>query len=349
MIVAPLVLLVLAAVFVGFFLWSRRQGLVDSGSTSPGVPSRGRISLLTEAVAYVGAILILAGGVAAIGQRWNDLPLWQQVGIWATGAVFFLAVGLFVRGVPDPAAQRLVGVVWLLSVMGVTGTVVFATQDGGGPVVALQVGAATAAYAAVLWWFGKRALLGAVLFAGLVMTVVGAVGTLTGEPVPSLPVALSLWLLGLVWALLGWRRYLEPIWVSTPLGVLLALLAPSFTVGDHGWMYLVGLGTAAAAMGLSVPLRNTPLLGLGTVAMFGYVTSIVVRYFGDSLGVPAALALTGVVILVLAAVTARLVRMSHAGPKLEPQRPAGGQPEQPAPPAGEAPGQPPRRRFRKAS
>jgi hypothetical protein len=38
-------------------------------------------------------------------------------------------------------------------------------------------------------------------------------------------------------------------------------------------------------MAAAVPLRDTPLLALGTLAMFGYVTSAVIRYFHQSLGV----------------------------------------------------------------
>jgi hypothetical protein len=49
-------------------------------------------------------------------------------------------------------------------------------------------------------------------------------------------------------------------------------------------VYAVGIATAAAAMAVSVPLRNTALLALGTLAMFGYVTSAVVHYFHESLG-----------------------------------------------------------------
>jgi hypothetical protein len=71
-------------------------------------------------------------------------------------------------------------------------------------------------------------------------------------------------------------------------------------------------------MAASVPLRNTPLLALGTLAMFGYVTSVVVRYFHQSLGVPGALAITGVLILGLAVVTARLMRATHPPKPKEP-------------------------------
>jgi hypothetical protein len=88
-------------------------------------------------------------------------------------------------------------------------------------------------------------------------------------------------------------------------------------------MYAIGIATAAAAMAASIPLRNTPLLALGTLAMFGYVTSTVVQYFHRSLGVPAALAITGVLILGLAILSARLMRAAHP-PK--PNQPAAEEP-----------------------
>ena len=54
-----------------------------------------------------------------------------------------------------------------------------------------------------------------------------------------------------------------------------------------------------------------PLLALGALAMFGYVTSAAVRYLQQSLGYPAALAIAGVLIIGLAVVSARLMRAAH--------------------------------------
>jgi hypothetical protein len=282
-----------------------------------------RISLLTEAVAYVGAILPLAGGVAAIGQRWNDIGDWGHVGVFAGAAAFFLFAGIMLSRVREPAIQRLTGVVWFLSVAGVAGAVGFATHDvygNTGAVTVLAVGVAVTLYSAVLWLVRRRALQNVALFAGLVVTICGIIVTAAGRPgsPPSLAFALALWGFGLGWAGLGWQRYVEPIWVTIPSGVVLALIAPSFAAGEHGWVYAIGIATAAAAMATSVPLRNTPLLALGTLAMFGYVTSVVVRYFHESLGVPAVLAITGALILGLAVASARLMRATRSPKPKEP-------------------------------
>jgi hypothetical protein len=297
----------------GFFYWARQQGLLTNEPAVAGRQGTRRISLLTEAMAYVGAILLLAGGIAAIGQRWNDMADWMQVSVFAGAAAFFLVVGVAVHRVREPAIQRLVGVVWFLSVAGVAGAVGLATREPDGTTstfTVLAVGLAVSGYSAALWLVRRQALQNVALFAGLVATICGTI-VAVADPAPALAFALALWGFGLAWAVLGWQQYVQPMWVALACGAVLALVAPSFAIGDHGWLYAIGIATAATAMATSVPLRNTPLLALGTLTMFGYVTSAVVQYFGESLGAPAALAITGALIIGLAVVTARLMRAAH--------------------------------------
>ena len=314
---------IVALIFGGFYYWARRQGLPATGQAAEGEHGERRISLLTEAVAYVGVILLLAGGAAAIGQRWNSLGDWGQVGVLAGTAVFFLLVGIVVRRVREPAMQRLAGVVWFLSVAFVAGLVLLAwhkAYGSTGPVTVL-VGAAVTVYSAALWLVRRGALQNVALFAGLIVTVLGivdyAVDLATGHggtgSAPAIAGVLPLWAFGLAWAWLGWRRYVEPVWVTIPCGIILALIVPIFAV-YHGWGpvgYAIGIATAAAVMAASVPLRNVPLLALGALAMFGYVTSAAVRYLQQSLGYPAALAIAGALIIGLAVISARLMRAAH--------------------------------------
>ncbi len=320
-----------ALIFGGFYYWARRQGLITTGEAAPGKQSSRRISLLTEAVAYIGAILILAGGIAAVGQQWHSITAWGRVGIFAAIAVLFLVAGIVLRRVREPAIQRLVDVVWFLSVAGAAGAAGFAAYDVYGntaAVTALAVGAFSTVYSAVLWLLRRHALQDFALFAALIVTICGAIVTIDHSP-PAAAFAIALWVFGLAWVGLGWQRYVEPLWVTIPSGVILALVAPALAAGEYGWVYPIGIATAAVAMAASVPLRNTPLLGLGALAMFGYVTGVVVRYFHESLGVPGALAITGVLILGLAAVTARLMRAARP-PK--PKRPGAAAPPPTAPP-----------------
>jgi hypothetical protein len=282
--------------------------------------------LLAEVVGYLGAILLLAGGVAAISRQWSHVGAWAHVGILAGAAAFFLLAGLSVRRVREPAIQRLTGVTWLLSVLCTAGAAGYATYDlifsftsadnNAGAVTVLGVGLATSAYAAVLWLVRRRALQAAAMFGGLVTLICGVIATAAAGRAPngaSLAYALALWGFGLAWAVLGWRRRIEPMWAAVPLGTMLALIAPALGTGPHGWLYVIAIITAGAVMAVSVPLRNTVLLGLGAVAMFGYITAVVGSYFGQSLGVPAALSIAGALIIVLAATTARLMRAKQPG------------------------------------
>ena len=300
--------LAVALVVAGFYVWARRSGYVGAATARDGRHSR--VSLLTEAVAYVGALLLLGGGIAAVGQRWSDISGWGHVGLLGAVAAVFLVAGVVLRTVDDDAIRRLVSVLWSGSVVGVAASVAVVTGEvlGSGDATTLLVtGLATAAYAAVLWLLRRRALQNAALFGALIVTVCGVIATAFASPT-ALVFALSLWVLGLAWAALGWLRIVEPLWASMPLGVLLALIAPSVGIADHGWMFAVAIVTAGAFMAAAVPLHNTPLLGVATVAMFAYLTSMLVRYFAHSLGVPAALALAGLLILGLAVVSARLMR-----------------------------------------
>ena len=303
--------LLVALVIAGFYLWARRQGYVAAASDGSGPQSR--FSLLTEAVAYVGAILVLAGGIAAVGQRWNDISHWGHVGLLAGAAALFLGAGVVLRNVTDAAIRRLVSALWFVSVGGVAAAVALATHDvydNSGTTTLLVTGLATTAYSAALWLLRQRALQNAALFGSLIGAVCGVIAA-SFEPPTAIMFALSLWVLGLAWAVLGWLRVAEPMWASMALGLLLALLAPSFGIADHGWMFAVAIATAGVLMAASVPLHNTPLLGVATVAMFAYLTSMLVRYFQDSVGVPAALALAGLLILGLAVVSARLMRAAR--------------------------------------
>jgi hypothetical protein len=301
-------LALVALVVAGFYLWARRQGHVAAATDGPGRHSS--VSLLTEAVAYVGAVLVLGGGIAAVVQNWNDISDWGHVGLPAAVAALFLAAGLVLRNVADDAIRRLVSALWFVSVGGVAAAVALATHDvygGSGTTTLLVTGLATTAYSTALWLLRRRALQNAALFVSLIVAVCGVIAASFESPTPS-TFALSLWALGLAWAGLGWLRVAEPMWTSMPLGVVLALVAPSVGIADHGWMFAIAIATAGALMAASVPLHNTPLLGVATVAMFAYVTWVLVRYFTDSLGVPAALAIAGLLILGLAVVSARLLR-----------------------------------------
>src|SRR5512146_1221387 len=115
------IMLAVALVFGGFYSWARRRGLLAVGRNGGEKREERRISLLTEAVAYIGAILLLAGGVAAISRQWSHVGSWAHVGILTGAAAFFLLAGFSVSSVPEPATPRLTGVTRPLSGICVAG------------------------------------------------------------------------------------------------------------------------------------------------------------------------------------------------------------------------------------
>ena len=239
---------------------------------------RGRITLLTESIAYVGAILVLAGGGVAVGQDWADITNWGRVGIFGSTALFFLAIGLVVLWVTEPAIQRMVGVVWFVSAILAGTAAAIAARDvygSSGAVTTLVAGLTITLYSALLWLIRRRELQMVALFAGLTVTVCAGIITLIGTTAPWIVFALGLWALGIGWAIVGWQ-YPQPLGTTVPLGTAIALIGPSFAVWQHPWVYAIGIGTAAAvAAGVAAAAaagRTAPAAAAGVICCSGSIT-----------------------------------------------------------------------------
>jgi hypothetical protein len=301
----PVVLLI-AAACGGFYYWLSRRGLAAEERANP--QDRGRLSLMTEGVAYFGATLVLAGGGVAVGQASRGFTDWGHVGIFASTALFFLAAGLAVLRISEPPIDRMIGVVWFLSAGCAGAAAGIAARDGfgaSGGVTAFVIGIAISVYSATLWLVRKRELQLVALFAGLTIAVCAAIITIAGDAGPRLAVALGLWALGIGWVIVG-RQYPQPLWSTMPLAIVIALIGPSVAVWSHGWVFAIGVLTAAVAMAVSVRVRSTTLLVAGTLTLFGYVGAAVARYYHQSLGLPATLAICGVLFVGLAVIVARV-------------------------------------------
>jgi beta-lactamase regulating signal transducer with metallopeptidase domain len=145
------------------------------------------------------------------------------------------------------------------------------------------------------------------MFTGITLAVGASIITIAGSAGPRLAIALGLWAMGAGWVMVGWQ-YPQPLWSTVPLAIAITLIAPGIAVWQHGWVYAIGIGTAGAAIVAAVSRRRTALLATGTLTLFSYVTSAVVRYFHASLGLPATLAACGVLLLAFAVVMARIRR-----------------------------------------
>lgn len=303
-----ILLLVVVAIVGGIGLWARsRQGVSRPAvSSTPVEPPVHHVPLLTEAVGYIGAILLIAGAVTAVGQRWDDIATPGRLALLGGAAVLFLGIGLLVRRGADPAFQRLTGVSWAVSVLAAAGTVGVGMDatDASDHTEFIVTSLAATGYAAILWLANRHAIQQAVLFIGVLYSAAAIVVNLVDEPANWM-VALPIWAIGVGWAVAGWTRRLTPWFTAVPLGLLVALIAPSAMPHPSGLRYGLGIGTAAGVMAFGVLAKFVPGLAMSSVAMLGYVVGAVTFYFGDTLGVPASLAIAGLAILILATVAMR--------------------------------------------
>ena len=303
------VMLFVAALCGAFYYWLRQRGLAAEENANP--QDRRRVSLLTETIGYIGAVLALAGAGVTAGQSWDTMTGWDHVGVFGGTALFFLVIGFVVFWVDEAAIQRMIAVLWLVSAACAGAAAGIAAHDvygATGAETALATGLSITVFSAALWLVRRRELQMIALFTGLTITVSAGIIALAGSSVPLLSFALGLWALGIGWVIVGWQ-YPQPLWSTVPLGTLIALIGPSFAVWAHGWVFLLAIATAAIAMAVSIPARNTLLLAAGTLALFGYIAAAAVRYFHGSLGLPTTLATCGVLLMVFALVMARMRRL----------------------------------------
>ena len=275
--------------------------------------AEGGISVLAEALGYAGSALAVAGIAAGLGQSWDSLRAGGRVAAVAVPTGLAVIAGWLLHSKTEPAFRRLMSLLWFLAIGGIAASAAvligeYADIDREWTV--LVIGGAMAIPAFLLWLARRAVLQQMALLASLLVTMLGVFVIVPGEP-NGTAVALACWALGLVWVVLGWRRWLKPPLATMVVGSLLASLAPSFGAPDHEWMLTVGIVTGVALMALSVKAGAVAVLTVGTVAVFGYVTAVVLHYFGDQLGVPLALMVIGAVFIALALLASRLGRFRH--------------------------------------
>ena len=298
------VLLVIGALVAGFAAWTRQNRTGLPRPTTADLPPR-RISLLMEAVGYIGTILVLAGGFAFAQQHWTDISEGGRFAILAVGTGIFLGIGVFVRSSTEPALRRLAAVTWAVSVAVLAGALGMLNLllDTSGKTPFLTISTPTAAYAVVLWLVSRHGVQQVVAFAASCVAVASIVNYLITDA-RSWMIALPLWTMGIGWAAAGWWRRVEPWFVAVPIGLLVALVAPATMDPPSGLRFGLGIATATTVMTFAVVVKFAPALAMGAVAELGYVIGAVTFYFGDTLGVPASLSIAGLLILVMAAAAA---------------------------------------------
>lgn len=269
-------------------------------------PGVGRVGRGMEAVAYLGAALILVALGILATEYWDRIEPWGKVTLSAAVAVVLFVAGLLLGRSEEPAVDRAQMFAWFLTVAAVALTAAvalneFANTDEQDTFLYASLASLVAAVA--LWWLRGSVLQMVAMGIAAGFSVVAAVSHF--ESPPDWAFGLSFAGVGLVWLLLTWLGVFRPTRTSYALAAI-GILAISFPeANDLPWP-LLGLGAALALMGLSVGLRENVLLGLGVAGLFVYIPMTIFELFGESLGVPVALLITGLILIGVVLATVRL-------------------------------------------
>jgi hypothetical protein len=274
--------------------------------------SAGRRLPVTEALGYLGGLLALSGAVTLVLQYWREVPIAGRLGLLAAVAATTWLVGARIGDGSAPALIRLRGALWFASsaaVAALAGQIAWGLAHAGEPAVWLSAGAAAAVHAALLWRWRDRPAQHLACLAGVLMAAGGAAGLVGGADTLGLMVAAA----GVVWVAAGWLRLLPPEVIALVGGGVAVLAGAGITVGEWSDAApLLGLAAAVVLLVVGVGTDRTPLTVVGLVGGFGYLPWTVGHFFADSLGVPLAMLLCGVALLVVTLVVLR--RSSRAVP-----------------------------------
>ncbi len=271
-----------------------------------------RTTLAAEAVGYLGAALALIAGGLVVSRYWDRIESWGQLLLELTVAGVTFLAGWWVRQRPGAAVARLVSLLWAGSVAATAAAVALVGRDLldlGGPATAVLTGVAVVVVGGALYTLRPRALQQLAILAGVLTAATGAILLPGSEPDAFYP-GLLVAGLGIAWFLLGAGGWLTPRTTALVAGGLVAgiglNIAPS---GSHATLGLVLALVVTVAVGVaSVTARSTLMLGFAVAGTFVFVPRSVFHFFGDSLGAPFALLLTGLVLIGVAVGSLRLRR-----------------------------------------
>jgi hypothetical protein len=303
----------------------------------PALPPRPG-SVLVELLGYLGGTLAVIGAGLLAARFWPDLAAWTRLSLVGLVAAALWGAGALVPEQAAAALWRLRGVLWLGSSAAVAFlAALFGTQvlELDSEAIALGAGLAAATHAGALWWRRPRPLQQLACLAGLAVAAGAGVALAGGNEAA---VGLSIWTVGVLWVLAGWRGLLPPSVVALVAGAIVVLQGAQATaVGWEGAGLVFGLASAAGLLVAGTTGRRLALAAVGIMGVVLFLPATVIYFFAGTVGVPLLLLLAGVVLL---AVTLVLLRWRQPWVRATPRTPAGERPEQRSSPS-DAPTGPP--------
>jgi hypothetical protein len=259
---------------------------------------RPRVTPVVEGLGYLGSALAIAAGATALGGQWSELSTATRITIAAVLWLSLLAAGWRFRDGPSPALVRLARVLWFLSAAALAWTSQLAFDEGfdvDGRSGLIGTGITTTVYSAALYLVQSSSLQQLAVAGGLVLIAFAFAedsATVTGSVI---------WLLGVAWILLGWRRVLVQPGAATTVGSLLVMLGAIFVASREAevgaWLAVV---SSAGLIGVGAGLRQTALMVIGTIALFFSTFATIEQYVEGSTGIALGLLVAGVLVSIVA-------------------------------------------------
>lgn len=274
-----------------------------------------------EMLGYVGLAGVVLGYFILVGGQQDlfavgSLSITLLIGLLG---IVLLGAGWVVKGSDEPMPRRLCDVLWLLSVVFVAsaiGSIMNNAFEGAENLPQILGSLAGAIYAAILWAMRRHTLMQLALF----LPVLGAVTALAdalpfsksegefGFEVPVFPTSmLAVWILGVVWMMLGRSGKITPRRPALVLGAIAVLVAP-ISFDSLRWTGLIlGIISVIGVFYVAAAEEHVGLVGLGIVGAFVYVADIVFEHLASAVDSPTTV---GVLVLVIGVVLLGYVLMT---------------------------------------
>jgi hypothetical protein len=285
-----------------------------STTPAPAVPATSRgPSLVTEAVGYLGGVIVVAALGLITGQFWPSLPTSARLALAGGITAVLLAAGWAVPAHLGGPGRRLRAVLWVASSLGFAAFLALAAGDGFGwdeSAVATFAAGGTAVFAAVLWFLHRHPLQHVVV-AGSLLVTAGAATTFVSEG-GFLP-GVAVWGVAVIWLVLAWGQIVRPRRVGVILGGAVAVFS-AMTFAGESWGSVLAVTTVAVLVAAAVLIRDLVLLGVTAVGTLTVLPVVIARFFPGVLAAALVLLIVGLLLLAAAVVTARRRRGARIRP-----------------------------------
>jgi hypothetical protein len=274
-------------------------------------PRTSRAALVTEALGYLGGVIIMVALGLVVGNLWDKMSVGVRLALVGIVTVLLLVAGALIPARLGATGARLRSVLWLASSAALAAFLALGASEWSGwrdEGVVTFAALGTALYSAVLWWAHRHLLQHVAVFAALLVGVGTAVSML---PDVGALLGLGVWGVSAAWFALAWGGLIPDRQVGMVLGAV-GMVVGAATLVDEGWGVVLALATVSALIGLALTFRDLYLLGIGAIGTLMVLPAIMGRYFPGALAPALALLCLGVLLVVAAVATTR--RRGEAAP-----------------------------------